>query len=113
MSLPARQQHALEEIELRLLADDARLKSMFATFTRLTAPEAMPGTEAISVRLPRNALLFGLILTAVLGAVVAALLTGTTPCPPVPVGRMASGTAAAHVTTCHDPPAAGLPGSAR
>ena len=111
MSLPARQRHALEEIELRLLDDDPRLKSLFATFTRLTAPEAMPATEAISVRLPRNALLIGLIVTAVLGAVVAALLTGTTPCPRLPAGRVASGPAAIRVTTCHGPPAAGLPGA--
>jgi hypothetical protein len=111
MSLPARQQHVLEDIELRLLADEPRLQSMFATFTRLTSPEAMPATEAISARVPRAAVLLGLIVTAVLGAVVAAVLTGPAPCPRVPAGRMATGLAAVRMTTCHGHPAAGLPGA--
>lgn len=45
MSLPARQQRALDRIEKTLLADDPRLGSMFAIFTRLTWHEAMPMTE--------------------------------------------------------------------
>jgi Protein of unknown function (DUF3040) len=115
MSLPARQQHTLDEIELRLLAGDPRLTSMFATFTRLTAPEAMPATEAIRarLRLPRTTILIGLIVTALLGGVMAALFTATGPCPRVPAGRMAIGPAAVRVTTCHEPPAADQPGTAR
>jgi hypothetical protein len=110
MSLPARQQHALDDIELRLLAGDPRLTSMFATFTRLTAPEAMPATEAISVRLPRTAVLIGVIVTAVVGAVVAALLTAPAPCTRIPAGRVAAGPAAIGVTACHGRPAEDVPG---
>ncbi|HEU5421046.1 MAG TPA: hypothetical protein VFV41_25405 [Streptosporangiaceae bacterium] len=110
MSLPARQQHTLDEIELRLLENDPQLKSLFTTFTRLTAPEAMPVTETISARLPRSALLIGLIVTAVVGALVAALLTPNTPCPPFPAGRVAAGAAAVRVATCHEAPAADVTG---
>jgi hypothetical protein len=52
MSLPNRQQHALDRIEARLLSGDPNLKSMFATFTRMNSLEAMPCTEAIRPRLP-------------------------------------------------------------
>jgi hypothetical protein len=108
MALPARQQHALDEIELTLQAGDPRLKSMFATFTRLTTLEAMPATEAICARLPRVAVLVSLIVAAVLGAVALGLLTATT-CPRIPTGRVAAGPAAARVAVCHDDPAVGAP----
>src|SRR5260370_28264215 len=48
MSLPARQQVVLDQIERVLAAADPRLKSMFAAFARLTSPEALPATEVIS-----------------------------------------------------------------
>ena len=110
MSLPARQQHALDEIELRLLENDPQLKSLFVTFTRLTAPEAMPVTETISARLPRSAVVIGLLVTAVVGALVAALLTPNPPCPRFPTGRVAAGPAAVRVTTCHVDPTADVTG---
>ena len=47
MSLPARQQRALDRIEKTLLADDPRFGSLFAIFTRLTWHEAMPGIELV------------------------------------------------------------------
>lgn len=53
MSLPARQQRALDRIDRRLAVDDPRLGSMFATFTRLTVDEPMPATERVSARLKR------------------------------------------------------------
>ena len=53
MSLPARQQRALDRIDRRLAVDDPRLGSMFATFTRLTLDEPMPATERVSARLKR------------------------------------------------------------
>jgi hypothetical protein len=52
MSLPNRQQHALDRIEASLVSGDPNLKSMFATFTRMTSVEAMPSTEAIRRWLP-------------------------------------------------------------
>jgi Protein of unknown function (DUF3040) len=53
MSLPARQQRALDRIDRRLAVDDPGLGSMFATFTRLTLEEPMPATERVSARLKR------------------------------------------------------------
>jgi len=47
MSLPARQQRALDRIEKTLMADDPRFGSLFAIFTRLTWHEAMPGIELV------------------------------------------------------------------
>ena len=50
MSLPARQQRKLEEIEGGLTGSDPRLRSLFAIFTRLTRGEAMPWFEEVPVR---------------------------------------------------------------
>jgi len=53
MSLPARQQRALDRIDQTLAVDDPRLGSMFAIFARLTLDEPMPATERVSARLKR------------------------------------------------------------
>jgi hypothetical protein len=50
MSLPARQQRKLKEIEGRLTGSDPRLRSLFGIFTRLTTGEAMPWFEAVPTR---------------------------------------------------------------
>jgi hypothetical protein len=47
MSFPARQQRTLYRIEKTLLADDPRLGSLFANFTSLASPKAMPTTERV------------------------------------------------------------------
>jgi hypothetical protein len=48
MSLPARQQLILDQIEQVLQSADPRLKAMFSIFGRLASREAMPATEAMS-----------------------------------------------------------------
>lgn len=53
MSLPARQQRALDRIDRTLAGDDPRLGSMFAIFTTLAMDEPMPATERVSARLKR------------------------------------------------------------
>jgi nitrate reductase NapE component len=50
MSFPARQQRTLDRIEKTLLADDPRLGSLFANFTSLASPKAMPTTERVKPR---------------------------------------------------------------
>ena len=50
MSVPAREQRVLNEIEIRLQAGEVRLASMFALFTRLARDEGMPGTEDLATR---------------------------------------------------------------
>ncbi len=47
MSLPDRQQQILDQIEQALHSGDPALRSMYAMFGRLTAPEAMPTIEAM------------------------------------------------------------------
>jgi hypothetical protein len=56
MSLPARQQRKLEEIEGGLSGSDPRLRSLFGIFTRLTKGEAMPWFEAVPTRPVADAL---------------------------------------------------------
>ncbi len=56
MSLPARQQRKLKEIEGRLTGSDPRLRSLFGIFTRLTTGEAMPWFEAVPTRPVADAL---------------------------------------------------------
>jgi hypothetical protein len=48
MGLSAQDRQALDVIEGRLADAEPRLASMLATFTRLTAEEAMPARESIS-----------------------------------------------------------------
>jgi len=50
MSLPARQQRKLREIEGGLTGSDPRWRSLFGIFTRLTTGEAMPWFEAVPTR---------------------------------------------------------------
>lgn len=47
MSWPSRQRRALNRIEKTLLADDLRLGSLFAVFTRLTREDAMPQAKRV------------------------------------------------------------------
>jgi hypothetical protein len=51
MSLPARQERILGRIEHSLYAGDPRLRSMFATFTKLTRGQEMPRLEQLESRL--------------------------------------------------------------
>lgn len=50
MSLPARQQRALDRIEHSLHVCEPHLKSMFAIFTKLTGGEEMPRLEELQPR---------------------------------------------------------------
>jgi hypothetical protein len=82
MSLPARQQAVLDRIEAVLQASDPRLKGMFAVFTRLAAPDAMPGTEEIAARQLRPAVLISVVLlVSVLSVVLLGLFSVGTACP--------------------------------
>jgi hypothetical protein len=53
MSLPARQQRALDRIDQTLAVDDPRLGSMFEIFSRLTLDEPMPVSERVTAGLKR------------------------------------------------------------
>ena len=47
MTLSARQQAILDQIERALAAADPQLKSKFGIFTRLTSRDTMPETETV------------------------------------------------------------------
>jgi hypothetical protein len=105
MSLPARQQLILEQIELTLQAGDPRLKSMFATFTRLTSLEAMPTTEAICAKLPRPVGLISIMVVVVLSAVLLSMLAASTACPRLSSDQ-AVASAAVRIAACRSDTAA-------
>jgi hypothetical protein len=105
MSLPTRQQLVLDQIELTLQAGDPRLKSMFATFTRLTSREAMPTTEAICARLPRPVALISIMVVTVLGAVLLSVLAAGTACPRLSSDQAVT-SAAVRIAACRNDTAA-------
>jgi hypothetical protein len=73
VSLPARQQRALDLIGKTLAADDPALESIFGIFTRLTLDEPMPVTERVSARLKRllrPAMVIPIALIAVLSMLI-------------------------------------------
>jgi hypothetical protein len=78
MSLPARQQRVLGGIEQALLADDPRLRSLFAFFTSLTRHDAMPGTEQITpgLRQPLQPIVVISVTLIVLASVLMVSLLG-------------------------------------
>ena len=80
MSLPTRQQQVLDQIETRLQSGDPRLKSMFATFTRMTSGAAMPARESICRRLTTRTMVVSVMVVAMLGLVLAAALVSGPGC---------------------------------
>ncbi len=82
MSLPARQQLVLDQIERVLQAADPRLKSMFAAFARLASAEAMPVTEVISARPARRlAVLISVLVISALSLVMVFVVATSKACP--------------------------------
>jgi hypothetical protein len=82
MSLPARQQLVLDQIERILQAADPRLKSMFAAFARLAPPEAMPATEAISRRPARRwTVMISIVVISALSLVMVFIVATSKACP--------------------------------
>ena len=107
MSLPARQQQTLDQIERQFAAAEPQLMAMFAAFTRVARAEAMPAREVISARLPRL-LLIGVMALTVVGAVLLGTLVGSPRC-----SRALSGSRVAHVAavaTCKPATTAGSSG---
>jgi hypothetical protein len=96
MSLRARQQRALHRIEQTLAADDPRLGSMFAIFTRLTQHEAISMTERVRTRIRHLPHPVGVIPIAVIAALAVLVLSLLVPSP----------------GTCSAPPAASRYGQA-
>jgi hypothetical protein len=81
MSLPARQQLVLDQIEQILQAADPRLKSMFAAFARLAPREAIPATEVIPGRAARRTVMISIIVISVLGLAMLSIVATSKACP--------------------------------
>ena len=81
MTLPARQQLVLDQIEQILQAADPRLKSMFASFARMASREAMPTTEAISGRSARRTVVISIMVISLLSVVMLSILATSRACP--------------------------------
>jgi hypothetical protein len=109
MSLPGRQQRALDTIESSLQTADPQLNSMFSTFTRLTRADAMPVTEVLYQKLPQRVLACVMAL-AVASAILVGTLLGGQDCRRAPVrsgvmptASMACRNAKAPVTSTSSP----------
>jgi Protein of unknown function (DUF3040) len=91
MSLPARQQRALDRIEKALLADDPRFGSLFAIFTRLTWHEVMPGIELVKPGRWHSLRPFAAIAIALIAVASVLVLTLLTPRRPICLTSAAAG----------------------
>jgi hypothetical protein len=81
MSLPARQQLILDEIEQFLQAADPRLRSMFAAFGRMTPHGTMPAAEIITRRSLRRLVAICVILAGTLSLLMINVLGTSRDCP--------------------------------
>ena len=95
MSLPARQQRVLDQIETILQARDPALTSMFATFARLTAQEAMPKIEELKGRLSR--LLQPVLLIPLLAVIIVSSIVAGSFVPGPRCGSVATARGTGHV----------------
>jgi hypothetical protein len=82
MSLPARQQMMLDQIEQLLQKADPRLASMFAAFHRSARGTAMPSREAIPTGWPkRRTALICIMVLSMLGILVFTIRSTSNDCP--------------------------------
>jgi hypothetical protein len=91
MSLPARQQSALDRIEKALLADDPRFGSLFAIFTRLMWHEAIPGIELVKSGRWHSLRPFAAIAIALIALASVLMVTFLTPRRPICLTSPAAG----------------------
>ena len=85
MSLPARQQQILDQIEQVLQAADPRLKSMFTAFARLPPRDGGPATEVISEVTPgrsaRRTVIICVMVLSLLGVLMLSIMGMKDVCP--------------------------------
>jgi Protein of unknown function (DUF3040) len=110
MSLPGREQRALNRIGHRLAAEDPRLGLRFAYFTRLTRHDAMPATEQVPGRLQRfarSAVILPLIVIGLISLVAGTWLTAGRgqACPAAPNAAVSGLSPASRAVRCQPAPA--------
>ena len=112
MSLPARQQRVLDQIETILQARDPALTSMFATFARLTAQEAMPKIEELKgwlSRLLQPVMLIPLLAVVIVSSIVVGSFVPGPHCGSVATARGTGYVIAGKSAACNQ--GAGQPGT--
>ena len=82
MSLPARQQQILDQIEQVLQAADPQLNSMFAAFARLAPRDAGPATKVISRRSARRTVVICVMVLSLVGVLMLSILATKDVCRP-------------------------------
>jgi hypothetical protein len=101
MSLPARQQKILDQIEQVLQAADPRLKSMFASFARMAPAEAAPATEAISGRSVRRTVMVSVLVLSMLGVITFNVFTAGKDCPGLSSDQVVASAAVRYAACSH------------
>jgi hypothetical protein len=116
MTLSARQQAILDQIERALAAADPQLKSKFSIFTRLTARDTMPETETVRAtetvrvderrRSPVKSMV-GLLLVSVMaaslvGAFLFSVIGMRNDCPGLPSDQTMASAAVRYAACSHD-----------
>lgn len=81
MSLPARQQAVLNQIERLLAASDPRLKATFASFGRMVQHQAMPVTEVIGGWTARRLVTLVVLVLGIAGVLVFGIRSSSNDCP--------------------------------
>jgi hypothetical protein len=101
MSLPARQQLILDEIEHVLGAADPHLKSMFAAFGRLGPQAIMPAAEIITRRSMRRLVTVSVILISMLGLIAINVVSTSRDCPGLPSDQVVASAAVRYAGCTH------------
>jgi hypothetical protein len=112
MTLSARQQAILDQIERALAAADPQLKSKFGIFTRLTSRDTMPETETETVpaderRRSRAKSVVGLLVVSVMaaslvGAFLFSVIGMRNDCPGLPSDQTMASAAVRYAACSHD-----------
>ena len=116
MTLSARQQAILDQIERALAAADPQLKSKFSSFTRLTSRDTMPETEteietetvpADERRRRRVKSMVGLLVVSVMaaslvGAFLFSVIGMRNDCPGLPSDQTMASAAVRYAACSHD-----------
>ena len=117
MTLSARQQAILDQIERALAAADPQLKSKFSIFTRLTSPDTMPETETVradertvraderrrrSVQSVVGLLVVSVMTASLVGAFLFSVLGTRNDCPGLPSDQTMASAAVRYAACSHD-----------
>ena len=111
MTLSARQQAILDQIERALAAADPQLKSKFGMFTRLTSRDTMPDTETVpaeerrrrrSVQSVVGLLVVFLMTASLVGAFLFSVIGMRNDCPGLPSDQTMASAAVRYAACSHD-----------